>query len=180
MADGKKTNPLLIVPLRWGIISSALSLLSVITFFYLGKHPFYISPVFDLRIILIVIFLFFALKEIRDFYLNGILFFWQGLAASAIFLIVMALISYLGIRILGAVDATFVSQYIQTGLEQIKNLAPDAENQIGKPAIEEMRRILPVTTISWMAKRYALQTFVFGTFISIIMSIIIRRQPKIL
>jgi len=77
MADGKKMNPIVMVPLRWGIISAALSLLSVVTIFYLGKHPFWIFPLFDIRIIFIAIFLFFALREIRDFHLDGILFFWQ-------------------------------------------------------------------------------------------------------
>jgi len=180
MADGKKMNPIVMVPLRWGIISAALSLLSVVTIFYLGKHPFWIFPLFDIRIIFIAIFLFFALREIRDFHLDGILFFWQGLMASAVLLIVMAIITYLGIWVLGSLDASFVSEYIQTGFEQIRNISPDAEKQIGVPAIEEMRKILPETTVGWMAKRYALQTFVFGTFLSIIISIIIRRQPTVL
>jgi hypothetical protein len=180
MAEGKKMNPLVMVSLRWGIISGVLSLLSVTTFFYLGKHPFWIFPLFDIRIIFMAIFLFFALKEIRDFHQEGILFFWQGLMASTVFLVIMALISFLGILILGTADPEFVSGYIQAGLEQIKNLSPDAEKQIGAPAIEEMRKILPATTVGWMANRYALQTFVFGAFISIIISIIIRRQPKIL
>ena len=100
--------------------------------------------------------------------------------ASAVLLIVMAIITYLGIWVLGSLDSGFVSEYIQTGFEQISNLSPDAEKQIGGPAIEEMRKILPETTVGWMARRYALQTFVFGTFISIIISIIIRRQPTML
>ena len=162
------------------MIAGVLGLLAIGVFYYIGKHPFWIFPLFDIRIIFIAIFLFFALREIRDFHLDGILFFWQGLMASAVLLIVMAIITYFGIWVLGSLDSGFVSEYIQTGFEQISNLSPDAEKQIGGPAIEEMRKILPATTVGWMAKRYALQTFVFGTFISIIISIIIRRQPTML
>ncbi|MFM9076233.1 MAG: DUF4199 domain-containing protein [Bacteroidota bacterium] len=174
-----KSRPLVTVMARYGLISGLLSLASAISFYYMGKHPFWIYPMFDVRILFIAIFLVFGLREVRDYFFGGILFFWQGLGGSLVFLGVMATLCYAGIMAFGSVEPGFLQEYIRQGFEQISALSPDALQQIGAPAVEETKQHLPNTTLEWMARRYATQTFGFGFFITIIIAVVLRRQPKI-
>lgn len=178
MPDRFFSSPLVRVMARFGLISGLLSIGSMISFYYMGKHPFWIFPMFDVRILFIAIFLVFGLKEVRDYFFGGILFFWQGLGGSLVFLAVMAFVSWVGVMVFGNAEQGFLSEYIRQGLEQISTLTPDALEQIGAPAVEETRRTLPSTTLAWMAQRYALQTFAFGFFITIIIAVVLRRQPS--
>ena len=178
MPDRFFSRPLVRVMARYGLISGILSIVSVISFFYMGKHPFWIFPMFDVRILFIAIFLVFGLREVRDYFFGGILFFWQGLGGSLVLLAVMAAVSWVGVMVFGSLEPGFLTEYVKQGLEQISALTPDALKQIGAPAVEETRRTLPSTTLSWMAQRYAMQTFAFGFFITIIIAVVLRRQPS--
>jgi len=178
MPEIKKVSPLVRVMARYGVLSGVIGIIAVIIFFYIGKHPFWIFPLFDPRVLLIAIFLVFGLKEIRDYFQGGILFFWQGLAGSLVLLAVMSVTGYIGILIFGSLEPEFVKMYITQGLEQINNIPADSADEIGKSAIEEVRKTIHETSVSWMAKRYAVQTYLFGFFIAVIISVVLRRQPK--
>ena len=173
------SRPLVNVMARYGFIAGLLSLVSMVSFFYMGKHPFWVFPMFDVRILFIAIFLVFGLREVRDYFFGGILFFWQGLGGSLVFMSVMAAISYVGVLAFGTFEHNFLQEYIRQGLQQISTLTPDALEQIGAPAVEETKKNLPVTSLEWMARRYALQTFAFGFFLTIIIAVVLRRQPSI-
>ena len=170
--------PLVRVPLKYGILGAGLSLTFVISFYYFGKHPFLIPPFFDIRVILIAIFLFFSLREVRDYFFEGILYFWQGMAGSLVYLGCMAGLGFIGIIAFGTIEAGFVDTYIAQGIAQIKSIPPESVKQIGKQAVDEVLNTLPATTLIKMAIKYTSQTFAIGFFITIIISVILRRQPK--
>ncbi|MBM3176650.1 MAG: DUF4199 domain-containing protein [Bacteroidetes bacterium] len=178
MPERNRINPLFTVSLRYGLIASVAGMASVVAFFYMGKHPFWIFPLFDIRILVISILLFFSLKEIRDYFFGGLLFFWQGIAGSIIFILVMALLGFAGIYGFGSLEDSFVSEYVRQGLEQINALSDASAAQIGKPAVEEMKKTLPETSLAWMAKRYAIQTLTFGLFICVIISVVLRKHNQ--
>jgi len=166
------------VSVRYGAISAVLCLGMVISMFYMHRHPFLVNPFFDFRVFVFALLLFFGLKEIRDFYQNGTLNFWQGIAACAVFLTISALISSLGIWLFGTLRPVFVSDFITQFGEQIRNFPPEEVERIGKDVIERNLKALSSTTIGDLAKLYARQTFQIGLFISIIISLILRRSPK--
>jgi len=172
------SRPLVTVMSRYGLISGMLSLVSVVSFYYMGKHPFWVFPMLDVRILFISIFLVFGLREVRDYFFGGILYFWQGLGGSMVFMAVMAAVCYGGVLAFGTFEQGFLQEYIRQGLEQISTLTPDALEQIGAPAVEETKNNLPATTLEWMARRYAMQTFAFGFFITIIIAVVLRRLPS--
>ena len=178
MPDRFRIPPLVSVMVRYGVIAGVLGIVAAVIFFYIGKHPFWIFPFFDPRVFLIIIFLVFGLKEIRDFVQDGELYFWQGLGGSLVLLVVMSLIGYAGIWIFAMIEPGFLRDYISQGLEQISSIPAENADEIGISAMEEVRRTLPETTIGWMAKRYAIQTYMFGFFIAVIISVVLRRQPQ--
>jgi hypothetical protein len=170
--------PLVRIPLKYGILGAVLSLAFLISFYYFGKHPFLIPPFFDIRVLLIAIFLFFSLREVRDYFFEGILYFWQGMAGSLVYLSCMAALGFIGILLFGTFEPDFIQAYITQGIAQIKSIPPESIKQIGQQAVDEVLNTLPKTTLTEMAIKYTSQTFAIGFFITIIISVILRRQPK--
>ena len=160
------------------MLGGLLGVAFVISFYFFGKHPFLIPPFFDIRVLLIAIFLFFALREVRDYFFKGILYFWQAMAGCLVYLTTMAIIGLMGVISFGNIDNNFVNLYIEQGIAQLKSLPPESIEQIGKQAYDEVLSTLPTTTLSQMAFKYTGQTFAIGFFITIIISVILRRQPK--
>src|SRR5258708_3429199 len=87
--------PLVRVPLRYGLIGGVLGFVLLIILYYIDRHPFLIPVFFDFRVALFAVFLFFTLKELRDYFFGGLLFFWQGMIASGLFVIIFAIIASL-------------------------------------------------------------------------------------
>jgi hypothetical protein len=174
----EKIPPLARVPLRYGLIGGVLGFILVIILYYLNRHPFLIPVFFDFRVAFFGIFFFFSLKELRTYYFGGLLFFWQGLAACFVFLVAFALIASSLVWAFGVVEPKFVTQYISLFLEQAKTFPPEVIEQIGKEAYERNLAALPTTNAFNLATLYFWQCFVIGFFVSIIISVILRRQPK--
>ena len=108
MLNWNSIPPLVRIPLKYGILGGVLSVAFVISFYYFGKHPLLIPPFFDIRVLLIAIMLFFALREVRDFFFDGVLYLWQGMAGCVVYLVAMAAIGLTGIFAFG----NFVYTYI--------------------------------------------------------------------
>jgi len=171
--------PLARVPLRFGLIGGALGFLLVVVLYYIGRHPFLIIPIFDFRVALFGVFLYFILKELREDHFGGLLFFWQGLGAGGVFILTFALITALLIWIFGIIVPGFVTEYIQLATNQLKTIPKETVEQIGKEVYEKNLELLPQTTAWNLATLYFVQCFGIGLFISIILSVILRRQPAI-
>jgi hypothetical protein len=170
--------PLVRIPFKYGILGGSLSVVFVISFYYFGKHPFLIPPFFDIRVLLIAIFLFFALREVREYFFEGILYFWQGMAGCLVYLFTMASLGLVGVLSFGSLVPNFRDMYVAQGIAQLSNLPPESIKQIGQAAYDEVLATLPLTTLNQMAIKYTSQTFAIGFFITIIISVILRRQPK--
>lgn len=171
-------SPLVRVCTRYGGIAGLLCGVFLISLFYMGKHPFLINPFYDFRVLVFAILLFFSLKEVRDYYQEGFLYFWQGMAGNLFFLGTSAIVAALAILIFGTWNPSFLSEYIIQFTKQIQNLPPETVEQIGKDVLERNLSALPSTTLSNLAGLYAWQSFVIGFFISVIISVIVRRRPN--
>lgn len=170
--------PLVRVPLRYGLLGSVLAFIFIVFLFYVNRHPFLIPVFFDFRVFLFGVLFFFSLRELRDYYFDGLLFFWQGLAACFIFVITFGVLASSFIWIFAAAVPDFVKEYIKLFTEQVKTFPPEVIEQIGKEAYESNLKALPATNAFDLASLYFWQCFVIGFFISIIISVILRRQPK--
>ena len=67
------------ISVRYGAAAGILAFILLLVMYYLGPHPLLTSPFLDFRILLFGIFIFFTLKEFRDYYHDGILYFWQAM-----------------------------------------------------------------------------------------------------
>lgn len=172
-----KIPPLVRVPLRYGLMGGVLGFVLVVILFYIHRHPFLVPVFFDFRVALFGVFIFFILRELRDYYFNNLLFFWQGMSASFIFVVTFALIASSMIWVFGELSPRFVTEYIDLFMAQVRSFPKETIDQIGKEVYEANLAKLPSTTAFDLATLYFWQCFVIGLFISIILSVILRRQP---
>jgi hypothetical protein len=144
----------------------------------MDRHPFLIPVFVDYRLILFSVFIFFTLREVRDYFQGGIMYFWQGIFASFIFTVTFAVLSSLILLIFMSAVPEFLSDYIALSIEQLRLLPPQVIESIGKDVYNRNLELLPDTNVADLAFLYFWQSFMISLFISIILSVILRRQPK--
>jgi len=170
--------PLINVSLRYGLLAGITGSILVVGLYYLGRHPFLIPVFMDFRIILFGFFILFALREIRDHYQRGILFFWQGIVASFLFTLSYAVLSSLLLLVFMKIIPEFLSNYITLTVQQLEALPQEVIDSIGKDVYDRNLEMLPATNVYDLAFLYFSQSFLISLFISIILSVILRRQPN--
>lgn len=170
---------LLTVSVRYGVLAGLIGSVLLVGLYYMGSHPFLIPVFMDFRIILFAFFMFFALREIRDHYMHGILYFWQGIIASFFFTICFASISALVLLAFMYFVPEFVSDYISLSMAQLRSLPPGVIERIGSDVYTRNLEMLPETSASDLSFLFFTQSLMISLFISIILSVILRRQPKI-
>lgn len=166
------------VGLRYGFFSAILICFLLAVLFYAGKHPFLIPIVYDVRIFLLAIFIFFALRDFRDNKNQGILHFWQGMLSGLFLTIVMGFFAAIFIILFGSYEDQFLSSYVD---QMIYNLTSNKEQfigSIGEKTFQNTLNNLPSTTLTDLAMDYYFKSVVIGLFLTIIISVILRRQPK--
>jgi hypothetical protein len=174
----KKLPPLVAVPLRYGIIAGITGFILLIALYFMNWHPFLVPVFFDFRIVLFSVFVVFSLRELREYYFEGILFFWQGMIASFLLTVVFATIVSVLLLLFTYWKPEFVTSFISLSLEQVQTYTPEDIERIGKQNFELGIKSLKEADGVFMAKRYFFQCFIISFFISIIISVILRRQPK--
>jgi len=178
MSDKKISSPVLRVGLRYGAIGAVLCMVFILSLYYMQKHPFLINPFLDPRIPVFVVMLLFALKETRDYYQQGTLYFWQGMMGALVFTVVCASLCWASILGFAALTPNFVDSFIVQALEQTRAFSPQDIDRIGKETFEQSLQELKRADRYFLAGRYFIQSFVISFFISIIISVILRRQPQ--
>jgi hypothetical protein len=171
-------KPIVRVPLKYGAIAGTLGALLLIGLYYLGRHPALIHIYLDFRIFVFGIFIFFTLKELRDYFYGGLLYFWQGIIASFLFTVVYAFIASLLIGLFATIVDAYVSDFISQSMEKLALLKPELIEKVGKEAYERNLNALPSTNAADLAFQYFIQCFFIGAFIGIILSVILRRHSK--
>ena len=172
-------SPIVKVSLRYGGLAGVIGSALLIGLYYIGRHPFLIPVYIDFRIILFGVFIFFTLREIRDYHQAGILYFWQGVITSFLFTLFYAVISTLALLAFIHVVPEFLSDYVSLSIEQLRSLPPEVIESIGNDVYETNLKLLPETSAADLGLLYLIQSFLISLFLSIILSVILRRHPKI-
>ena len=89
----KRASPLVRVAGKYGAIAGLVLTAGLIIIYYAGKHPLLINILFDLRILIFILFIFVSLREFKDDFNESILHFWQGLYGGIIVYITAAFVT---------------------------------------------------------------------------------------
>jgi hypothetical protein len=174
----KKPSPLISIGIQWGAMAGILAIILVIAMFYMGRHPLMISPFMDFRILLFGVCIFFGLKEFRDGHQQGALLFWQGMIASFILVVVAATFASLLLLAFCSFESSFIPSYVKAMTEYLKTFPPEDIQRIGKDVYQRNLEQLPATNPKQIASLYFMQSLMIGFFVSIILSVILRKEPK--
>src|SRR5260221_6463678 len=115
-----KKYPWVAIAVRNGLLSGVVGMMMLLGLYFLGRHPFLIPPYMDFRIILFGVLLFFTLKEFRDYFQQGTLYFRQGMFMSLVFTSDFALVAFVIIWVFTILRPEFLSSYISLNMEAIK------------------------------------------------------------
>ncbi|MDV3308830.1 MAG: DUF4199 domain-containing protein [Cyclobacteriaceae bacterium] len=174
----KSLRPLLFVCLRYGLIAGGLMVAFFIITYYAGHHPLMIAPYLDFRIVLLGMFIFFALREFRERFNYGTLHFFQGMIGSYVVVMVACTVGSLGLLLFASIERNFVSDYITAMTAYLKTFSEEDIEAIGREVFERNLSLLPATHSRMLAISYFGQGLLIGMFVSIIVSVILRKQPK--
>lgn len=175
----KKIPPILQVPLKFGAAASLLIIILLVFLYYIGKHPLLIPIFVDFRLLLLPIFIFLSIKEFRDYKNEKILQFWQGMFIGLVCYIVIGLLAGICIYIFSEImEPEFLRDFIRISTQQLTENKEQFLEAIGPEAYNSALEKLPLTTSIDLAKDYFLKTIVIGVFFTIIISVILRKQPK--
>ena len=169
---------LLKVSLRYGIAAGVLAFVLLIVMYYVGQHPLLISPFLDFRVLLFGIFIFFTLKEFRDYFQAGELHLWQGMLGGIIVIFVATTLASALMYLFGTLQEEFLNSYIIQITAYVKSFPKEDIDRIGKDIYERNLKALPTTNMSALAITYFMQGLIIGFFVNIILSVSLRRQPK--
>lgn len=172
----KASSQLIQVAIKMGLLGALMSIISLLILFYLGRHPLLLNPVLDARWPLMGLFVFFALKMLRD-QNNGVLHFWQAMLLGFLIYMIMAQMAAAFIAIFASIDAThFMSSYIAIATEQINVNRADLIDKLGEKTVTDALAMLPNTTASNLAFDYFLKSMPIGLILTLILSTLMRRK----
>ncbi|HEU5290095.1 MAG TPA: DUF4199 domain-containing protein [Cyclobacteriaceae bacterium] len=174
----KKSSPLISIGLQWGALAGILIIVLLIAMFYIGRHPLMISPFMDFRILLLGVCIFFSLREFREGYQQGSLYFWQGMAGGFIMVVVAGTIASLLLLVFCSLESSFIPDYVKAMTAYLKTFPAEDIARIGKDVYERNLEQLPATNSKQIASLYFIQSLMIGFFVSIILSVILRKEPK--
>jgi hypothetical protein len=172
------TKTLFKISVRYGIVAGVLAFILLVAMYYMGRHPFLTSPFLDFRILLFGIFVFFTLKEFRDYHQQGVLYFWQAMIAGLLVILMATVITSILLLVFGSWEKEFVVSYIAQFTAYLKTFPKEDIERIGKEIYERNLEALPATNIFGLTQTYFMQGMVIGFFVNIVLSVILRRQPK--
>lgn len=172
------TKTLLKISARYGVVAGILAFILLVAIYYMGSHPLLVSPFLDFRILLFGVFIFFTLKEFRDYYQNGILFFWQGLAGGTLVTLIATTITSCLLWLFGNWEEEFVISYVNQFTAYLKSFPKEDIDRIGKEIYERNLNALPATNSLDLTQTYFMQGLAIGFFVNIVLSVILRKQSN--
>jgi hypothetical protein len=95
-----------------------------------------------------------------------------------VFILVAAVFSTLLLLLFCVIETDFIPSYIEALTAYLKTFSEDDINRIGKEVFERNVQALPATNAKQIAGKYFMQSMTIGFFVSIILSVILRKEPK--
>lgn len=163
--------------LRYGLVGGGIAIAIFLVFYFLKADPIGSIRFFDF--VLIPIFVFFAIKELRDYRLGGRMAYWQGMSVGFVVYGLIALMSALFIYVfLAWVSPETFGTYQQENLKVLTEEPQKWIDEIGKEpyekAVDDMSRL----SVGEVAVDDLLKKLVIGLFLTSFISIFLKRNPN--
>ncbi|MEB2778288.1 DUF4199 domain-containing protein [Algoriphagus sp. D3-2-R+10] len=161
---------------KFGSIAGVLSILAFIALSFLYPDPTNLNLIFGYVITPIAIFL--AIKFFKEYSNNGYLSFAEGMSVGFVTYVLESVISLVGIWILLLIHPDLFDQIKLSKLEVLAKSKDSIIAQVGESSfdltLESIKNMVPFD----IALNDALWKIIPGLFFTIIISIILRKNPN--
>lgn len=175
-------KPIVSTPIKYGLIGSLLAIAVILVLYYTGKHPLLIPIFYDARIVIFGLFIFFGIKEFKDFHNNSILQFWQGMIIGIGIYVLIGLVTGLFIIVFSNIETQFFTDYVNgtiAGLELEKGqLVNQGKITITEEEFNNQVTLLRESTPFVLGFDYFFKSCLLGFFITILLAVILRKSEK--
>lgn len=172
----RKPNPLLAVPVKYALVGSTLSILLFYVMLFFDKDPLITNKYFD--VILLLIFIFFSIKEYKKYYNNGILHFWQGMTVGFLTYSCIAIVFALFIWVyLAYISPDLLQDYITDRTNLILSSKENFIVQFGEETYRKMLADMKLVSAGNVALDDFIKKLITGFFITSVIAIVMRRIP---
>lgn len=124
------------------------------------------------------LFVFFAQKEFKTYENGGVLHFWQGMTLGFIVYATGSVIFILTLIIFFLFDVDAVIKYQEEATNFLNSRADMYKEQFGEAGFSRQLEEIKSVTASDLIMRSALKKLLAGFFVTPVISIILRKQPK--
>lgn len=132
--------------------------------------------VFD--ILIFGLFIFFALKEFKTYDNEGILHFWQGMTIGFIVFGLSTVVFSMALVIFFIFDENAVINYQEAATNFLNSRAEIYKEQFGEEGFAKQLTEIQNVAVSDLIISSAVKKILAGFFITPVISIILRKQPK--
>jgi len=176
--NAEAQTPLVRIAGRYGFYGSLVTIVALVSLFYLNRHPYLIPLVYDIRIFLFALFIFFSIREFRNSNQN-VLHFWQGISIGMITYVLITFLTSIFIGIFAKwIEPAFVSEYIRLSIDQLNQHKEAILETLGADKFNAAVKKLPSTTAGDLAFDYFLKSMPIGFILTLIISVLLRKQPN--
>lgn len=165
--------------LRFALICGIFACLIFLLARKLGSNPLIDLNHLFADIILFGIFIFFGAKDFKKYRNNGILHFWQGMSVGFVTYLGATILFFIFLMTYFAVDPSLLADYKIDAIAYLEERSDLYKERLGDiwDYDDQVRSIENITT-GYLVKSAVLKKLITGLFVTPVISIILRRQPK--
>lgn len=172
----KKLPPLVSTPLRFGAVGGALIILLFLGIYFFYANPLIVFRKFDFGFLLLPVFIFFSIREFRDYKNAGELRFWQGMTVGFLTYMVVAFCSAFFIWVfVSFFDPQLLVGYIADRTQLIEGMKDEMIAQLGESVYEQAYNEVQHVAVWEVALDDFLKKIFIGLFLTIIISVLLRK-----
>lgn len=160
----------------FGVLGGVLGIISFFTLSFFREDPTTLNLIFGYVIVPISIYL--ALRYFKDYSNGGYISFAEGMSVGFVAYMIIAIISFVGIFLILSFDSSLFEIIKSSKIDTLVTSKETIVSQVGENSFEATLESVKGMDISDVALNDAIWKIVPGLFFTIIISIILRKNPN--
>ena len=160
----------------FGVLGGVLGLISFFTLSFFRDDPTTLNLVFGYVIVPISIYL--ALRYFKDYSNQGFISFAEGMSVGFVTYMLIAIFSFLGIWVFLTIDINLFELIKSSKIDTLVQSKDTIVSQVGQNSYDATLESVKVMTKTDIALNDAIWKIIPGLFFTIIISIILRKNPN--
>jgi hypothetical protein len=160
----------------FGVLGGVLGLVSFITLSFFRDDPTTLNLIFGYVIVPISIYL--ALRYFKDYSNQGFISFAEGMSVGFVSYMLISAISFLGIWLFLTIDLNLFELIKSSKIDTLVQSKDTIVSQVGQNSYDATLESVKLMSKSDIALNDAIWKIIPGLFFTIIISIILRKNPN--